>query len=481
MSSLKEKTAHGLFWGSVSNGAQQLLNLVFGIALGRLLNVEDYGMVGQLAIFALLASTLQESGFTAALANRPQLAHRDYNAVFWFVLPVSLLLYGLLYFLAPWIADFYGNPQLTPLARYSFLSFVISGLGIVPSARLFSQMKVRLRTLSNLMALFISGCVGVVLAWQGFAYWGIATQTLVYVGINTLLYWYWAQWHPTLEWNMQPVREMLGFSSRLLLTSLLSHVNNNFFSVFLGRIYDERAVGNYNQANKWNFMGHGLVSGVVQGVAQPLFVETRDNEEQQRRVFRKMLRFTAFLSFPVMLGLSIIAQELIVLAIGEKWLVAADMLRWLCVSGAFLPLATLYTQFLLSKGRSDLYLKGLFLLVIVQLVTALVTYPFGVMFMLRSYVLVGALWLLVWHGLSRPHLKLSFGILLRDAFPFLIIAAVTMLITHYLIAWLLPPLWLSLLGKIVVAALLYSAILWWAGAEILKESVAYLFRRKRKD
>lgn len=481
MSELKEKTARGLLWGSLSNGAQQLLNLAFGVALGRLLSVEDYGMVGQLAIFALLASTLQESGFTAALANRPQLLHRDYNAVFWFVLPVSISLYALLYILSPWIAQFYGNADLIPLARYSFLSFVISGLGVVPSARLFSQMKVRQRTLANLIALFLSGCVGVLLAWWGCAYWGIATQTLVYVSINTLLYWYWAGWHPTFEWDFRPVREMLGFSSRLLLTSLLSHVNNNFFSVFLGRIYDERAVGNYNQANKWNFMGHGLVSGVVQGVAQPLFVETRHDPQQQQRAFRKMLRFTAFLAFPVMLGLAIIARELIVLAIGEKWLVAADMLQWLCVSGAFLPLATLYTQYLLSKERSDLYLRGLLLLVVVQLVVAWAMYPLGVMPMLRAYVLVGVVWLLVWHGLARRHLGLGFSVLLRDVLPFLLTAVGTMLITHLLLAQLAWGLLPTMLGKVAVAAAIYPSVLWLARAEILRESMAYLFHRKGKQ
>lgn len=476
-SNLKEKTAKGLFWGSVSNGAQQLLNLLFGIALGRLLSLEDYGMVGQLAIFALIASTLQESGFTAALANRPGLHHRDYNAVFWFVLPLSLSLYVLLYFSAPWIAAFYRSPELTALARYSFLSFVVSGLGIVPSARLFSQMKVRQRSLSNFIALCVSGCVGGLLAWQGFAYWGLATQTLVYVSINTLLYWSFAQWRPTLTWDIQPVREMLGFSSRLLFTSLLLHVNNNLFSVFLGRVYNEAAVGNYNQANKWNFMGHGLISGMVQGVAQPLFVQTQGDEERQQRVFRKMLRFTAFIAFPVMLGLSIIARELIVLAIGEKWLVAAEILSWLCVSGAFLPLATLYTQFLLSRGHSHLYLRGLLGLVVVQMLVALSLHSMGVMVMLRAYVVVGVLWGGVWHYLARPYLCLSYRLAARDVLPFFLAAVVTMGGVHFLVAEWSFPLWGSLCLKVLLATLIYPMMLWVAGAEVLKESIRYLFNK----
>ena len=180
-------------------------------------------------------------------------------------------------------------------------------------------MKVREKTLSNLIAMIVSGIVGITLAYHHFEYWGIATQTLVYVGLNTALYWWFARWHPTFQWDFSPVRQMFGFSSRLLITNLVSHFNNNFFSLILGRVYNAQMVGNYTQANKWNFMGHSVVTGIVNGVAQPLFVETQDDRERQARVFRKMLRFTCFLAFPIMFGLSIISRELILIALGEKW------------------------------------------------------------------------------------------------------------------------------------------------------------------
>ena len=184
---LKSKTAKGLLWGTLSNGAQQVLTLVFGIWLARMLSTADYGMVGQLTIFSLIASTIQESGFTAALVNRPTIEHRDYNAVFWFSLPASLFLYTLLFFAAPFIADYYRDARLIPLSRYLFLSFIISSMSIAPSALLLKQMKVREKTLSNLIAMILSGVVGITLAYHHFEYWGLATQTLVYVGINTAL------------------------------------------------------------------------------------------------------------------------------------------------------------------------------------------------------------------------------------------------------------------------------------------------------
>ena len=176
---LKQKTAKGLFWGLVNNGTQQLLNLLFGIFLARLLTPADYGMVGMLSVFSFVASSLQESGFTSALANKKDVKHEDYNAVFWFSISMSFLLYWLLFFSAPLIAGFYGKPELIPLARYSFLGFFVSSMGIAPSAYLFRNMMVRQRARASVVGLFCSGIVGILLAYCGYSYWGIATQTLV--------------------------------------------------------------------------------------------------------------------------------------------------------------------------------------------------------------------------------------------------------------------------------------------------------------
>ena len=197
--SLKDKTAKGLFWGGLSNGMQQLLNLIFGIALARILDAEDYGMIGMLSIFSLIASTLQESGFTAALANKKNISHEDYNAVFWFSLFTSGLLYILLFFLSPYIAEFYHTPALIPLARYTFLGFFIASLGIAHNAYLFRNLKVKQKAFIQLTGLILSNITGVTLALCGMAYWGIATQGLVYVTSNTILFWRYSGWKPTLH------------------------------------------------------------------------------------------------------------------------------------------------------------------------------------------------------------------------------------------------------------------------------------------
>ncbi len=187
METLKEKTAKGLFWGGLSNGAQQVIGLVFGICLLRLLTQEDYGMVGMLTIFSAVAAALQEGGFISALNKKKEATQQDYNAVFWFSLLCSLCVYIILFLSAPLIADFFHEPVLIPLSRYVFIGFVITSLGIAPRAWLFRNLKNKEAAITSFTALLISNIVGVGMAWYGMAYWGIATQSILYVALFTIL------------------------------------------------------------------------------------------------------------------------------------------------------------------------------------------------------------------------------------------------------------------------------------------------------
>lgn len=475
--SLKDKTAKGLFWGGFSNGVQQLLNLLFGIFLARLLSPADYGMVGMLAIFSLIASSIQESGFTAALVNRKEATHADYNAVFWFNAFVSLLLYLLLFLCAPLIAAFYGIPELTSLARYSFIGFFISSLGISHSAYLQRHLMVKQRAVSSVLALVVSGIVGVTLAYCGFSYWGIATQSMVYVAVCTACYWHYTRWRPTWPVDFSPVREMFGFSGKLLVTNIFNHINNNLFSVLLGRLYSEQEVGYYNQANKWCGMGQQFIAGMINGVAQPVLRQVADDVERQKRVFRKMLRFTAFVSFPALLGLALIAEELIIITITDKWLFSVPMLQILCISGAFYPIAHLYQQLIISKGKSKVYMWNTLSLGLLLLLGVMLVHPYGIYAMLAVYVSIQILWLLTWHYFVQQVIGLKLRHALADILPYALIAAAVMVVTYY-VTFSIENCYFRFASKIGLAAALYVAAMWASRSVTFKESLAFFTKKK---
>ena len=471
--SLKDKTAKGLLWGGISNGAQQLLNLFFGIFLARLLTPADYGMVGMLSIFSLIAGSIQESGFTAALINKKDIKHEDYNAVFWFSILTSLCLYTILFFCAPLIARFFHQPELTPLARYSFIGFVISSTGIAHSAYLSKNLIVKQRALLNIIALILSGIVGVTLAYNGFSFWGIATQSITYISTIMIGYWSISPWRPTLQLNFKPLQGMIAFSSKMLTTNIFNHLNSNIFSIILGRFYTEKEVGYYNQANKWNNMGYSLISSMIHGVAQPVLTQVIDNRERQLRIFRKMMQFTAFISFPIMFGLSFIAPELITIAITDKWIESAQILQLLCISGSFIPITTLCSNLIISKGNPNVYMWNTIALGILQILVIYLIHPFGIKWMIFTYVCINIGWLIVWHYFVYKEIQYKFTYLLMDILPFLSISAIALLVTHYL-TFSITNIYLLFVCKIIIACIIYVLLMWMIGIQTFKESLQYL-------
>jgi O-antigen/teichoic acid export membrane protein len=325
--------------------------------------------------------------------------------------------------------------------------------------------------------LVVSGTVGILLAWNGFAYWGIATQSIVYVAVVNLCYWYFTPWHPTFSFSFAPIREMLPFSSKLLLTNLFNILNNNLLTVILGRFFHQREVGYFTQANKWNTMGNSLISGMVASIAQPVLTTVVDDRRRQLNVFRKLLRFTAFVSFPAMFGLSIVAREFIVIAITDKWLASAEILRMLCVWGAFVPIATLFTNLLLSRGRSSSYMWSTVSLALIQLVAMCAVHDQGIRTMLTLYIIINIFWLMVWFSLVRREIGLTFLQMMKDIVPYVTVALVAVGAAS-LTAFSIPNLYLSLLIKVVVATAVYCLALWSLHSVIFREAINFFLKKK---
>ena len=473
---LKERTARGLLWGALNNLMTQVLSALIGICLARLLMPADYGMVGMLAIFTAVAGSLQESGFTAALTNLKEATKRDYNAVFWFSTLMSLTLYVLLFFSAPLIARYFRQPELVSLSRLVFGSLVMAGIGTAHAAYMFRNMLNREKAVTGFFALIGSGCVGIALALCGYGYWSLAWQQFAYISLVNVGRLYYVPWMPTLHIDLRPIREMFGFSSKILVTNIVNQVNNNVLSFIFGRLFTATVLGNYTQAAKWNVMAHSLISGTIQQVAQPVLAQVHDEGERQKNVFRKLLRFTAFLSMPAMLGLSLVADEFIVLLLGERWLGSVTLLRILCVSGAFLPIQTLYQNLFISNGRSDTYMWCTMAQIVVQTSVIMAFAHWGIIVMVTAYATMLILWLGVWQVLAHRLTGLRLAEVLKDVLPFTLAAGGSVVVAWLATSAIHQPIVL-LLVRIVLVTLLYVVTMRLAGAKIFKECMAFLAER----
>ena len=480
MDNLKEKTAKGLFWGTLNSGTTQVLNLVIGIFLARLLSPGEYGIVGMLTIFTAIAGNLQSSGFSTALINMKEPQHKDYNSVFWFNILTSITLYVILFFCAPLIASYFRQPCLVELSRFLFLAFVIGSFGIVPNAYMTKHLMVREITIVSTIALLSSGIAGIGLAIGGYSYWSLAWQQVIYISIMNIGRFYFTAWRPSLSIDFSPIRRMFPFSVKILITMIINTVNANILTVIFGRLFSARAVGNFTQAYKWDAMAYSLIANAVAQVAQPVFATISDEQERERRVFRKMMRFAAFLSFPVMFGLTLTANEFVLITITEEWAGSVILLQILSISGAFFPIYLIYRDLMIAKGRSDVYMWCNLAQIIIQIILILLVHSYGMTAMVTVYTIFNILWMLVWQHMAQRLIGVTLAQVLADIVPFALTAAAVMAVTAVATAWI-DNIIVLFIARVVMAAALYFAVMKVAKVKILDECMAFIARKKRKE
>ena len=480
MDTLKERTAKSMFWSVLNNGTIQVLNIVIGIFLARLLTPADYGLMGVLAIFTLIAGNLQSSGFTLGLVNMKAPTPNDYNSVFWFNIIVSFIVYGILWFCAPLIAQFFRQPALVHLSRFVFLAFLISSFGIAQAAYMNKNMMNREIAIINIIALSVSSIVGVTLAFMRKAYWSLAWQQVIYISVLNVGRYYYTGWRPSMHIDFGPVKRMFGFSVKILFTSIINTLSSNMLTFVFGRLFPIKQVGTFTQAYKWNTTASTFVSNTLWQVVQTVLVATEDDRERQKRVFRKMMRFTAFLSFPVMFGLTMVSREFILLSIGNQWIESIRILQILCIAGAFVPFYSMYQNVAISSGRSDIYLWCNVLQILLQLAVILLFRPLGFTAMIIAFSALTILWLAVWQYVAWKLLRVTLMETLLDVMPFFLISSVVMAVTYFITNWETHDIAL-LLSRVVLAVFFYVGVMKLAKVKIMNECLDFLFKRKHKE
>lgn len=374
MSSLKEKTAKGLSWGFVDNLLGTGVTAVVSIILARLLSTAEFGLVGMIAIFISVASSLMDSGFSGALIRKQDAKDADFNTVFYTNLVLSLILYVILFFGAKWIAAFYNIAELTNLVRVMGLSVIVMAFTQVQKVIFIRKIDFKTQTFISLAASLISGVAGIWMAVKGCGVWSLVVQQLSRLIIVSILLWVFSSWKPSLSFSFSSFKEMFSFGSKLLVSSLISVIWTEIYSLVIGKCYSPSLVGQYTRAEKFKSMVTTNIAQVVQRVSYPVMSNIQNEKERQVRVYRKVVKTTVLLTFTLGFGLMACADSMIVTLIGEKWLPAAGFLRILIISGVFLPLLYSSVNIFNANGKSNITLS----LEIVKTVMAVVPVVLGI-------------------------------------------------------------------------------------------------------
>lgn len=457
--SLKNKAAKGVLWSSIERFSVQGVQFLVLLIIARILDPKDFGLVGMLAIFLAVTQSLIDSGFSQALIRKQDRTELDNNTVFYFNIIVSILLYFLLFAIAPWVADFYKEPQLVNLMRVLCLIVVINSFAVVQRAIYTAKLDFKTQAKASFIAALISGAIGVWMAMNEYGVWTLVWQQLLNAGINTLLLWIYSNWYPRWQYSWKSFRELFAFGSKLLASGLLDTIYTNMYALVIGKVFTASSLGYYSQADRFTKLPSSNLTGILQRVTYPVLCSIQNDDERLRNDYRKLLRLSAFIIFPLMCLLAGIAYPLVELLIGEKWRFAATLIIPLSFTMMWWPIHAINLNLLQVKGRSDLFLKLEIIKKTIGVTVLVLSIPLGLLFMCYAGIVTSILCLVINTYYTGKLIQVGFLIQMKDLsavlFTSLLVFAITCGVTQYINGILLQLIVGSIIGILLYAGTAY--------------------------
>ena len=455
--SLKQVATKGVLWSSIERFSVQGIQFVIMIIMARLLTPEDYGLVGMLTIFLAVSQSLIDSGFSQALIRKQNRTEVDNSTVFYFNIAVGLALYLLFYISAPWVADFYGLPELSLVMRVICLGIIFNSLAVVQRALLTVRIDFKTQAKASLIAAVISGMAGIILAYTGFGVWALVCQQLVNLGINTFLLWIFSKWKPMRTYSWKSFRELFSFGSKLLASGLLDTTYNNIYPIVIGKVFSAGDLGHYTRAQQFSVFPSSNITGILQRVTYPVLCSIQNDIDRLRGVYRKFLKLSAYVVFPLMTGLAAVSFPFIRIVLGEKWIFCAALLQIICFSMMWYPIHAINLNLLQVQGRSDLFLRLEIIKKAIGVSILCLTIPLGLKAMCFGGVVSSLLCLVINTFYTGKLIQVGFIMQMRDLFPTLVVSLL-MFVLVLSLQWMTENLYAQLLGGIILGSGFYLAV-----------------------
>ncbi len=416
----KTKMVGAFAWSSLDRLGQQVVQLIFGIVLARLLLPSEVGLIAVLMIFVSLSSVLIDGGFGQALIRKQKVTQTDYNTVFVVNLGISLVLYLILFFAAPAIATFFKQPALTNISRILFTSTIFFGLYFIHYTQLIKQLNYRSYAIINISSFLFSGSVAIILALLGYGVWALVAQQIGFHLIRLFIFPFFVKWAPTFKFSFEIIKEVWSFSFKLLGTNILNVIFNQLYTVLLGRFFSLHEVGFYFQANKLSETVNGTTQQVIQNATFPLFSKIQDEDARLLRIYRQLTKSISLIVFPLSGFVMAASYPLIITLLSEKWRPTVELFQLLILANLFTPLYLLNISILNSRGESnrtfrmEVFKKALILISIVS------CFSLGIYVMLVGFVAASFIAYIFSFIQIKKSLKHALKFQVLDILPFLI-------------------------------------------------------------
>lgn len=450
----KKHILSSLIWKFLERGGTQGVQFILQIFLARLLTPNDYGIIALITIFIALARVFVQSGFNTALIQGKDINEEDYSSVFYLSMFVAILLYIILFFTAPAVADFYKIKDFILILRVLSLTLFIGAVTSVQNAIVVRKMQFKKLFISSLGAMLISGVIGIIMAYKGYGVWALVYQQLSNQLIITLILWFVVDWRPKLVFSIKKIKKLFFYSYKLLLSALLNTLYMNFRSLVIGKLYSPDMLGYYNRGNDFPRIISTNFDGAIQSVMLSTLSREQDNKLRVKQMMRRGIVTSSFILFPLMVGLAIISKPLVLLLLTEKWLPCVPFIWVFCGSYSLLPIHTANLQAINALGRSDIFLKLEIIKKILGVVILIMTLKFGVYVIALGMLLSGIISTFVNSYPNKKLLNYSYKEQIIDILPSLLISLI-MGIMIYQLSYLVKGNLLLIIAQIIFGGVSY--------------------------
>jgi O-antigen/teichoic acid export membrane protein len=477
MQSIVSKSIHGVIWSAVESFSLQGVQFLIGIVLARLLSPSDFGMIGMLSIFMGVSQVFVDCGFSSALIRQKKVSKEDYGTAFLINFTFSIMAFAILFLIAPFVANFYDTPELKSVMQIFSTVLIVNALFTVHKVKLTRHVDFKTQSKATLCAAIISGAVGITLAYNGFGVWSLVYQAICNSVLSLIFFSLLLKWFPHPIFSRDSFRNLFGFGSKIFLASIMHTIYSNLYNIAIGKKFSASTLGYYTRADQLGQFPSQNIAGVLSRVTYPILSQLQDNQNQLKIIYTKYLQICCFVVFPLMMGLAALANPIITLLFGEKWLPSAILLQILCFGLMFDPICNINLNLLLVKGRSDLFLKLEVVKKTIAILILIVSLPFGLIGICSGRVLYGIIATLLNMTYTNNFIDLSMRKQIRLLLPSLIFSLI-MAAGVYAITQTYLNGGLQLVAGIVTGLILYLVPAWIFKVEALMYILNVIKKKK---
>lgn len=455
-SELKKKTVKGLVWNTIQNFTNHGVEFLLMLFMARLLGPKEYGLIGLTTIFIAVSSVFVNSGFSSALIRKKNCTNDDYSTVFIFNLIISVVCYLILFIIAPYVGDFYNEPVLSPVLRVLGLMLITQAFCAVQNTILTKNIDFKKKTKITVSKNIISGLIGLLCAFLGFGVWALVVQSLTASVLMSIMLWSTTEWYPNMNFSRKSFKELFDYGSKLLISSLINTTYGQIYPIVIGKFFSAATLGNFSRARHWADFGSKNLTGILQGVTFPVLAKVQDDDKRLENIYRRMIRTSCFVIFPIMIGMSAVSKPLTLVMIGQKWEFSAYLLQIICFAMMWYPVHALNLNLLQVKGRSDLFLKLEIAKKIMGICILCISVPMGIIAMCYFRILSSFLALIINTYYTGKLINVGFLKQMRDIAPTFMLSMIMWVIVLFTIHYI-PNIYIQLSVGIITGATFYLA------------------------